>query len=183
VTDLAHSRADLAGALPQLQGPVGLVPTLGALHDGHRALIKQARLVSQSVVVSIFVNPLQFAPTEDLARYPRTLDADLEMCAAEGVDLVSGAMGVLGEIPGVKHYGGAAIAGVEHYVTKSFVDDYENPFAHPLETITSFAVSPAAATTAIAAGAVHDSVGVISKVGGGAIHEGGKLLSKIGGLF
>jgi pantoate--beta-alanine ligase len=88
VTDLAHSRADLAGALSQLSGPVGLVPTMGALHDGHRALIKQARALSQSVVVSVFVNPLQFAPTEDLARYPRTLDADLEMCAAEGVDLV-----------------------------------------------------------------------------------------------
>ena len=88
MTDLAHSRADLAGALPQLTGPVGLVPTMGALHDGHRALIKQARVVSQSVVVSIFVNPLQFGPTEDLARYPRTFEADLAMCAEEGVDLV-----------------------------------------------------------------------------------------------
>jgi pantoate--beta-alanine ligase len=88
MTTLAHSRADLADALDKLDGPVGLVPTMGALHAGHRALIRQARAVSQSVVVSVFVNPLQFAPTEDLARYPRTLDADVAMCAAEGVDVV-----------------------------------------------------------------------------------------------
>jgi pantoate--beta-alanine ligase len=84
----AHSRADLANALDTLVGPVGLVPTMGALHDGHRALIKSARAVCESVVVSIFVNPLQFGPTEDLARYPRSLEADLAMCAAEGVDVV-----------------------------------------------------------------------------------------------
>jgi pantoate--beta-alanine ligase len=85
---IARSRADLANALDELAGPVGLVPTMGALHEGHRALIAQARQVSESVVVSIFVNPLQFGPKEDLARYPRTFDADLEMCAAEGVDAV-----------------------------------------------------------------------------------------------
>jgi pantoate--beta-alanine ligase len=88
VTTLARTRADLAQALDALDGPIGLVPTMGALHDGHRALIKQAREVSQSVVVSVFVNPLQFAPTEDLARYPRALDADVAMCAAEGTDVV-----------------------------------------------------------------------------------------------
>lgn len=88
MTVVAHSRSDLANALDALDGPVGLVPTMGALHDGHRALVREARRVSQSVVVSVFVNPLQFAPTEDLARYPRTLDADVEMCAAEGVDVV-----------------------------------------------------------------------------------------------
>ncbi|HEY2300062.1 MAG TPA: pantoate--beta-alanine ligase [Jatrophihabitans sp.] len=88
MTTLAHSRADLASALDGLEGPVGLVPTMGALHDGHRALIKKARELSQSVVVTIFVNPLQFAPTEDLSRYPRSLDADMVMCAAEGVDVV-----------------------------------------------------------------------------------------------
>ena len=85
---VARSRADLAQALDGLDGPVGLVPTMGALHDGHRALIKRARDWSQSVVVSIFVNPLQFAPTEDLARYPRSFDADVAMCTAEGVDVV-----------------------------------------------------------------------------------------------
>ncbi len=87
MTAVAHSRADLAGALAQLQAPVVLVPTMGALHDGHRALITRARDVAGSVVVSIFVNPLQFGPNEDLARYPRTLDADVAMCTAEGVDL------------------------------------------------------------------------------------------------
>jgi pantoate--beta-alanine ligase len=88
MTVTARSRADLANALDALDGPVGLVPTMGALHDGHRALIRQARQVSQSVVVTIFVNPLQFGPSEDLARYPRSLEADLAMCDAEGVDAV-----------------------------------------------------------------------------------------------
>ena len=87
MTTLAHSRADLANALGGLTGPVGLVPTMGALHDGHRALITRARHLCEAVVVSVFVNPLQFGPTEDLAKYPRTLDADVAMCKAEGVDV------------------------------------------------------------------------------------------------
>jgi len=61
---------------------------MGALHDGHLALVDRAAELAEVVVVSIFVNPLQFGPTEDLDRYPRTLDADLELCAAEGVDVV-----------------------------------------------------------------------------------------------
>ncbi len=65
---------------------VGLVPTMGALHEGHRALIRAARLASDAVVVSLFVNPRQFGPTEDLARYPRRLHADLALCRGEGVD-------------------------------------------------------------------------------------------------
>jgi pantoate--beta-alanine ligase len=88
MTTVAHSRADLANALDALTGPVGLVPTMGALHDGHRSLITHARRACVSVVVSVFVNPLQFGVGEDLAKYPRTLDADVEMCAAEGVDVV-----------------------------------------------------------------------------------------------
>ena len=68
--------------------PVALVPTMGALHDGHRSLIRLARARGASTVVSIFVNPLQFAAGEDLARYPRALEADLALCAAEGVDEV-----------------------------------------------------------------------------------------------
>jgi pantoate--beta-alanine ligase len=66
-----------------------LVPTMGALHRGHRELIRHARRVPNTVtVVSIFVNPLQFGPHEDLDRYPRTLEADLDTCRAEGVELV-----------------------------------------------------------------------------------------------
>ena len=72
-------------------GPTVLVPTMGALHDGHRALLRRARDLAGPggvVAVSIFVNPLQFGPNEDLDSYPRTLDADLADCQAEGVDLV-----------------------------------------------------------------------------------------------
>jgi pantoate--beta-alanine ligase len=61
---------------------------MGALHDGHAALMRAARAACDTVVASIFVNPMQFGPTEDLSRYPRTLDADLERCAIEGVDVV-----------------------------------------------------------------------------------------------
>ncbi|VXC22362.1 pantoate--beta-alanine ligase [Nocardioides sp. AX2bis] len=69
---------------------VALVPTMGALHAGHASLLREARARAGDgpVVVSVFVNPLQFAPGEDLDRYPRTLEADLEVCAAEGADLV-----------------------------------------------------------------------------------------------
>src|SRR5262245_1359271 len=61
---------------------------MGALHEGHLSLIRHARGLADTVVVSIFVNPLQFGPGEDLDRYPRTLDADLEVCAEQGVDIV-----------------------------------------------------------------------------------------------
>jgi pantoate--beta-alanine ligase len=66
---------------------IGLVPTMGALHEGHASLIRAARAESGFVVVSIFVNPAQFGPHEDLARYPRPLEKDLELCGREGVDL------------------------------------------------------------------------------------------------
>jgi pantoate--beta-alanine ligase len=87
VTKLVRTRAELAAELAAK--PVVLVPTMGALHEGHRSLLDVARAFPGAhVVASIFVNPLQFGPGEDLDRYPHTLDSDLAMCAAAGVDLV-----------------------------------------------------------------------------------------------
>ncbi len=65
---------------------VALVPTMGALHDGHLALVRRAREIADIVVVSVFVNPTQFGPSEDLARYPRDLARDSDLCIQEGVD-------------------------------------------------------------------------------------------------
>lgn len=76
-------RAALAG-----RGRVGLVPTMGYLHDGHATLMRRAREVCDVLVVSIFVNPLQFGPSEDLAAYPRDLERDLGVVGAVGVDVV-----------------------------------------------------------------------------------------------
>lgn len=66
---------------------IGLVPTMGALHEGHRALIRAARLRCDALVVSIFVNPTQFSPQEDLAKYPRPISQDRALCRKEGVDI------------------------------------------------------------------------------------------------
>jgi pantoate--beta-alanine ligase len=88
---LARTTRGLAAARRGLVSPVVLVPTMGALHDGHRALLRHAREISTpngAVVVSVFVNPLQFGAGEDLDRYPRTLDRDLRVCGEEGVALV-----------------------------------------------------------------------------------------------
>lgn len=70
------------------QTPIGLVPTLGALHQGHFSLISRARQENATVIVSIFVNPLQFGPGEDYQRYPRTLEADRLLCEQAGVDAI-----------------------------------------------------------------------------------------------
>jgi pantoate--beta-alanine ligase len=82
--------APVTRALRAAGRKIALVPTMGALHDGHRELIRHARRAPGAVVpvVSIFVNPLQFGAGEDLERYPRPLEADLEACREEGVELV-----------------------------------------------------------------------------------------------
>lgn len=91
---IATTRAELTAALADTRaagGKVTLVPTMGALHAGHASLMHAAVEPAgpgAAVVVSIFVNPLQFGPGEDLSRYPRTFEADLEVCAGAGVDVV-----------------------------------------------------------------------------------------------
>src|SRR5688572_21976507 len=72
----------------QRDARIGLVPTMGALHRGHATLIERARAECSHVVVSLFVNPLQFGPTEDYSRYPRSFDADLALSEEKGADVV-----------------------------------------------------------------------------------------------
>jgi pantoate--beta-alanine ligase len=88
VTAVARTRKELAAGRAQLSGRVGVVMTMGALHDGHAELVRHAAKSAESVVVTIFVNPLQFGDPKDLRRYPRTFDADLALCEELGVDLV-----------------------------------------------------------------------------------------------
>ncbi|GAA5196917.1 pantoate--beta-alanine ligase [Rugosimonospora acidiphila] len=85
---VATNRAELSDARVKMAGTVAVVMTMGALHDGHEALIRAAAERADRVLVTIFVNPLQFGPNEDFDRYPRTLDADLAVCARNGVDVV-----------------------------------------------------------------------------------------------
>jgi pantoate--beta-alanine ligase len=88
MTRVLRTRADLRAALLESARPVGLVPTMGWLHEGHRSLMRRARGETATLVVSIFVNPRQFNDPGDYQRYPRDTEADLAICEAEGVDLV-----------------------------------------------------------------------------------------------
>lgn len=85
---VATTRAELQQARKDLPGRVAVVMTMGALHEGHATLMRSAAEQADSVVATIFVNPLQFGAGEDLDRYPRTLEADLAVCEAAGMDVV-----------------------------------------------------------------------------------------------
>lgn len=86
---VARTRTELRQARAALrEGTVAVVMTMGALHDGHATLIRTAKERADHVIVTIFLNPLQFGPKEDLSRYPRTFDSDMQICTDEGVEVV-----------------------------------------------------------------------------------------------
>ena len=88
MTRVLHTRAELREALATVPRPIGLVPTMGWLHDGHRALMRRARDENATTVATIFVNPRQFNETSDYTQYPRDTESDIAICGAEGVDIV-----------------------------------------------------------------------------------------------
>lgn len=88
MTQVIRTRAELRAALAAAPRPIGLVPTMGWLHEGHRSLMQRARAADATTVVTIFVNPRQFGEASDFTRYPRNEAGDLSICEEEGVDLV-----------------------------------------------------------------------------------------------
>lgn len=88
IVETVEEMQRLCAGLRTSSAPLGFVPTMGALHAGHLSLVRRARQECAAITASIFVNPLQFGPTEDLARYPRTFASDCEQLAAEGVALL-----------------------------------------------------------------------------------------------
>src|SRR4051794_28315804 len=87
-TRVLHTRAELRAALADVARPLGLVPTMGWLHDGHRSLMERARADNATTIATIFVNPRQFNEAADFQRYPRNEARDLEICRDEGIDIV-----------------------------------------------------------------------------------------------
>lgn len=88
MTEVVRTRAELTAARDGLTGRVAVAMTMGALHDGHAELVRHAAKSADSIIVTIFVNPLQFGDPNDLSRYPRSFDADLALCEELGVDAV-----------------------------------------------------------------------------------------------
>jgi pantoate--beta-alanine ligase len=88
MTRVLHTRAQLRSVLADAPRPIGLVPTMGWLHAGHRSLMQRARAVDATTVATIFVNPRQFGEASDYTQYPRDTEADIAICETEGVDIV-----------------------------------------------------------------------------------------------
>ena len=88
MTRVVRTRAELRAALAQAPRPVGLVPTMGWLHEGHRSLMRRARTADATTVATIFVNPRQFNQASDYTQYPRDVEADMAICESEGVDVL-----------------------------------------------------------------------------------------------
>ena len=84
----ATTFAELSTELAELRRPLGFVPTMGYLHEGHLSLVRKAKEQNGSVMVSIFTNPTQFSPEEDLENYPKDINRDFELLSSEGVDLI-----------------------------------------------------------------------------------------------
>ena len=85
---IIHTVEEMRAACRAARRPLGLVPTMGALHQGHLSLVRMARARCEAVSASIFVNPTQFGPNEDFAKYPRSFERDRQMLEDEGVDLL-----------------------------------------------------------------------------------------------